>query len=82
MQIWLILHRWKKADLQMAEMWGRRDRVSPKMTPRFQADWEGGIAALPMVIGKVGGDRVFLEWKRRNSVLESLSYRPFSGIQR
>ena len=47
------------------------------MTPRLG----GGMAASPMVMGKVGEDGVFLEWKRRNSVLESFSLRPLSGIQ-
>ena len=43
----------------MAEMWGQVDRVSSKMTPRLQANWEGGImAASPMMMGKVGGDGV------------------------
>ena len=40
------------------------------------------MAVSPMVMGKVGGDGVFLEWKGRNSVLESLSFSPLSGIQR
>ena len=34
---------------------GRRDRVSPKMIPRFLVDLEGRMAASPMAMGKVGG---------------------------
>ena len=66
----------------MAEIWGQRDRVSSKMTPRFLADGDSWMAASPMVMGKLVGAGMFLEWKRRNSVLLSLSLRPFSGIQR
>ncbi len=39
------------------------------------------MVASPMVTGKVGEVGVFLEWKRRRSVLLSLSLRPLSGIQ-
>ncbi len=59
-------------------MWGRRDRVSSTI---ILVVWDGMMAASPMVMGKVGGDGALLEWKRRNSVLLSLSLRPFSGIQ-
>ena len=53
--------------------------MSSKMTPRFLLVREGGMVALPMEMGKVGGAGMFLEWKQRNSVLVSLS---LSGIQR
>ena len=45
----------------MAEIWGRRDRVSSKMTPRFLADGDGWMAASPIVMGKLVGAGMFLE---------------------
>ena len=58
---------------------GERENLS-KMTPRFCAEVEGRIASSPM--RKEGGEMVemFLDWRHRNSVLESLSFRLFRGI--
>ena len=34
-RIMATLRRWKKADFVMFLMWGRKDKVESKMTPRF-----------------------------------------------
>ena len=45
--------------MQVAEMWGLRDRVSSKMTPSFLAAGEGEMAASPVVIEWVHGAGMF-----------------------
>ena len=54
LQMRLMRWIWKKADLQMEETWGLRDKLESKVTPRFLAVEDDEMESSPMVM--VWGD--------------------------
>ena len=69
------------SDLYIALMWPLRVRMLSKTIPGFLAEGLGSTLTLPIRMGVSGMVFRNLEWIGRNSVLLSLSFSEFRGIQ-
>ena len=71
----------KKGALTTDKIWGWRERVVSKMTPKFCAVEDAGISSRPMRMIGVEDGMLYSEWIARNSVSLSFSLRLLRGIQ-
>ena len=70
----------KKAALTTDEIWGRRERVVSKMTPRFRTVKDARILSCPMRMVRDEAEILCFKWIAKNSVFPLFSLRPFRGI--